>query len=107
MTTAKVYRPSRDWAGSPMGDGYLGDVTGVIVGAQTSHPLRQNLPGNSTEGMLGIPFSQESGITVEQGDRLVIDGVRYEVVSRRAHHVHQLTGVPLGRYWVHVEQSSA
>lgn len=106
MTTAKVYRPQMDWAGSPVGgDGLLGVVTGVIMGR--GNPHKTSFEGVvSTEGMIGIPKVQASGITVEQFDRLEIDDVRYAVTGpRQWGHSHSSSGTTTlsSRYWVAVE----
>ncbi|OYN79981.1 hypothetical protein CG716_11020 [Mycolicibacterium sphagni] len=108
MRTARVYRRELDWAGSPVSsdpdDDYLGDVAGVIVGGPAPQPVSGFAEVVSTEGMIGIPRAQDSGIIVEQHDRLVIDGVTHAVTGpRQWDFPHQLTGTARARYWVQVE----
>lgn len=110
MSTAKVYRPDRDWKGQTVGeldDYYLGDVTGVVIGGPSVQPLAR-FPGTvSTEGQIGIPWEQESGLEVAQHDRLVIDGTLYAVTSDpfwTSDNV--LTGTRPSYYWVEVRSTT-
>lgn len=111
---AQVFRPTRDeFSGDATDEGYLGDIDGIIIGAATPETMR-SFPGvMSSEGMIGIPRSQESGIIVEQGDRLdfiqVSDSdtferqVRYAVTAKLFDEPHALTGSQFSHYWVRVE----
>ena len=110
MATAQVFRPERDWKGQTVGelDGYhIGDVSGVVMGGPSVQPLAR-FPGTvSTEGQLGIPWVQDSGIVVQQHDQLVISGQLYAVTSDRLWTGDNvLTGTTPSHYWVDVESSS-
>lgn len=86
MTVARVYRPARDWKGQrpkDLEDSYIGDVTGVIVGGAAPQPLARFPMTASTEGQIGIPYAQDSGIVVQQDDLLVFNAVKYLVTSSR------------------------
>ncbi|ULN33612.1 hypothetical protein [Mycolicibacterium smegmatis] len=110
MATASVFRPERDWKGQTVGvlDDYLiGTVTGVVMGGPSVQPLAR-FPGTvSTEGQIGIPFEQASGIVVEQHDRLLIDGTLYAVTSGRLWTGQNvLTGTIPSYYWVETTSST-
>lgn len=99
----KVFRPTTDWKGDKSADGYLGDITGLVFGGPSVTPLAR-FPGNvSTEGQLGIPWDQDSGVVVEHGDRIVIDDTKYRVDSGRLHTGENvLTGNRMSYYWVEI-----
>jgi hypothetical protein len=104
MATARVFRPARDWKGQTVGeldDYLLGEVTGVVVGGPAPQPVR-HFPGVvSTEGMIGIPFAQDSGIVVQQNDRLLIDSEVYAVTGpRQWTQANTITGTAPSLYWV-------
>lgn len=110
MATAQVFRPGRDWRGQIVGqlDDYLiGTVTGVVVGGASTQPVR-HFPGVvSTEGQLGIPFEQNSGIVVQQHDRVLVGSTLYAVTSGRLWtHENTLTGTAPSHYWVDVESTT-
>ncbi|OBK69519.1 hypothetical protein A5653_12520 [Mycobacterium colombiense] len=110
MATACVYRPERDWKGQTIGeldDYHIGDVTGCVMGGPSVQPVR-NFPGTvSTEGQLGIPWAQESGVVVKQHDRLLIDSTLYAVVSDRLWtHENVLTGTVPSYYWVEIRSTT-
>lgn len=107
---AKLYRPEFDWKRQIVGvldDHYIGDVTGVVLGGPSVQPVR-NFPGVvSTEGQIGVPWQQDSGIVVQQHDRLVMDGVLYAVTSDRLWTgSNVLTGTQPSYYWVEVQSST-
>lgn len=108
MATAKVFRPERSWKGEKVnGDGYVGEVTDVIMGGASPQPLGR-FPGVvSTEGQIGIPYEQESGILVQQRDLLEINGVQYDVLGPRLwEEEHVFADVPDlvdDYYWIQVE----
>lgn len=107
---AKVYRPDFDWKGQIIGvldDHYIGDVTGVILGGPSVQPVPR-FPGVvSTEGQIGVPWQQDSGIVVQQRDRLVMDGVLHAVTSDRLWTgCNVLTGTQPSYYWVEVQSST-
>lgn len=110
MATAKVYRPERDWKGQTIGeldDHHIGDVTGVVMGGPSVQPLAR-FPGTvSTEGQIGIPWAQESGVIVQQYDRLLIDGTLYAVTSGRLWtDANVLTGSQPTYHWVETTSST-
>lgn len=110
MATAQVYRPVRTWKGDIQGelDDYLiGTVTGVVMGGPSVQPLAR-FPGTvSTEGQIGIPWAQESGVIVAQHDRLLIDSTLYAVVSERLWvGENVLTGSASSYYWVEVQATT-
>jgi len=101
MTTATVYRTTRDWAGSPTDDDCLGEISGVILGGPTPNRVPWDRGAVSTEGMAGWP---KQDITVRQGDYLVIDDVRHRVVGpAQWSRPHALTGTDFGYVWHLVE----
>ena len=107
MSVARVYRFQRDWKGQrakEFEEGYIGDVTGVIVGGAAPQPLGRFPTTVSTEGQLGIPYEQPSGIVVQQDDLLVIHGVKYLVQGPRMwedeHEFGGVEGVVDDYYWV-------
>ncbi|MGE2835121.1 hypothetical protein [Mycobacterium sp. SMC-4] len=108
MATAKVFRPERNWRGENVGgDGYLGEVAGVIVGGPSVQPLAK-FPGTvDTSGMLGIPYAQTSGISVRQHDRLLIGSTQYAITSDpQWTDENTLTGTPPTHYWVEYRSTS-
>lgn len=110
MTTAHVFRPERTWKGDIQGqlDDYLiGTVTGVVMGGPSVAPLAR-FPGTvSTEGQIGIPWVQDSGIIVQQHDRLLMDGTLYAVTSDRLWTGENvLTGTVPSHYWLEVVSSA-
>lgn len=121
MTNARVYRPTRDWknqVSADFEDGYIGDVTDIIMGAPTARPLTRTPGDISMEGQVGIPYDQVSGIKVRQDDYLVIGPFRgdtfstkYLVTSSPKWEVeHAFAGGTLSDdvgdyYWVNVEGS--
>ena len=109
MADATVYRPERNWKGETVGqldDWLIGTVERVVIGGPAPEPVRR-FPGVvSTEGMLGIPYEQDSGITVQQHDRLLIDGELYAITGpRQFTHSNTLTGTPPTHYWVQATAS--
>ncbi|MCW2625331.1 MAG: 32, Wildcat 32 [Mycobacterium sp.] len=110
MATAQVHRPVRTWKGDIQGelnDYLIGTVTGVVMGGPSVQPLAR-FPGTvSTEGQVGIPFAQESGVVVQQHDRLLIDSTLYAVVSDHLWtQANTLTGTEPTHYWVAVASTS-
>lgn len=111
MSVARVYRPLRDWKGQrprDLEDSYLGMVTGVIVGGNAPQNLARFPNVVNTEGQMGFPFEQESGIIVETNDLLVIGGVKFGVTGpRQWEEEHEFFGgndSPVDDYyWMRVE----
>ena len=84
MSVVRVYRPVRNWKGDrpkDLEDSYIGDITGVIVGGGSPQDLARFPNTVSTQGQMGIPFAQDSGITVQAEDLLVVGGRKYLVVG--------------------------
>lgn len=111
MATAQVFRPQRDnFKGQIIGkleDYHIGDVTGVVIGGPSVQPVRNFWGTVSTEGLIGIPFDQESGVVVEQHDRLVVDGHLYAVISDRLWTgENTLTGTTPSHYWVEARSTT-
>lgn len=110
MATAHVYRPERDWKGQTVGDldDYrIGTVTGIVMGGPSVQPLAR-FPGTvSTEGQIGIPWSQESGVVVQQHDRLLINGTLYAVTSDRLWtDANVLSGSQPTYYWLETSSTT-
>jgi hypothetical protein len=111
MTVARVYRPDRDWKGQRpkvLEDSFIGVITGVIVGGASPQGLSRFPNTVSTEGQLGIPYEQDSGIVVTKEDLLVYGGVKVLVTGpRQWEEDHEFAGaagsVVDDYYWVHVE----
>lgn len=105
---AQVFRPVRGWKGQigNLEDYLLGEIAGVIIGGPSVQPVR-GFPGVvSTEGQLGIPWEQASGIVVEQFDRVLIGDTLYAVVSKRLWTGDNvLTGSQPTYYWVDVQNN--
>lgn len=111
MSVARVYRPVTNWRGDRAGDledFYQGDVTGVIIGGAVPQGYGR-FPGVvSTESQVGIPFQQDSGVTVQKNDFLSIGNVLFKVVGpRQWDEAHEFAGTDIldDMYWVQVEAS--
>ncbi len=107
MATAKVFRPPRSWKGPAKFEDFpLGDVTGVVIGGPAPQAIPR-FPGLvNTEGMIGIPFQQDSGITVDRGDYLDINDDIYLVTGpRQWTNASTLTGTAPSLYWCEVQSS--
>lgn len=89
-----VFRaPKRDRHGDPIdddgnpvrvldksGQAFVGTLTGIIMGGQSASRRLQNSESSDTSGMIGC--LRNHSVKVKHGDRIVIDGVKYEVTSR-------------------------
>lgn len=108
MATAKVFRPERNWKGNvgKFEDYPIGDVTGVVIGGPAPTDIPR-FPGIvSTEGMIGVPFAQDSGITLEKGDYLDIGDDIYQVTGpRQWTQANTITGTQPRLYWVECQSS--
>lgn len=110
MATAHVFRPVKGWKGTVghYEDYPLGDVTDVIVGGAAPAPISR-FPGVvSTEGMIGIPYEQDSNIIVQKGDVLDLGTAIYFVTGPRQweeDHTFSGTDVTDDYYWVEVTAS--
>ncbi|ATN93982.1 head-tail connector protein [Mycobacterium phage Kumao] len=109
-----VYRaPKRDRHGDPVdengnpveltGDGLakVGVVKGIILGGLSASPSMERRETSDTTGQIGIPRKRNP--RVRFGDRIDINGVRYQVVSNPEwDYPHYMTGTDFGMYWVSV-----
>jgi len=93
--------------GSPVGltdrDGnaFIGTINNIVVGAMSAVRVNDREEASDINGMLGI--LKTSSPRVQLGDRIVIDGVRYEVRSQpQWTHKHSMSGTDFPRIWVDV-----
>ncbi len=98
-----VYRAvSRDKHGDAVGVEAVGEITGLILGAQAVESTNARGHVVSTEGLVGVPT--DSAVQLQHDDVLVTDdGQRYRVSGPRLwDRPHSLTGT-LRRYaWITV-----
>jgi hypothetical protein len=110
MRTAKVFRPETDWKGqqtADLDDFYIGDIAGFIMGGTSSRALARFPDVSTTEGLIGIPKAQASDITVQPGDRLLIDSQVYAVTGpRQWGYENSLTGTDSRFYWLSLESNT-
>lgn len=114
--TARVFRaPERDRHGDPVdaqgnpvdmlddeGNAFVGFVSRVVLGGLSASPSMKGQESGSSRGMIGLP--KKASVRVTFGDRVEINGVRYQVISRPEwDYRHGLTGTDFGYYWVDVE----
>lgn len=114
--TARVFRaPERDRHGDPVdaqgnpvdmlddeGNAFVGVVSSVVLGGLSASPSMKGQESGSSRGMIGLP--KKASVRVTFGDRVEINGVRYQVISRPEwDYRHGLTGTDFGYYWVDVE----
>jgi hypothetical protein len=114
--TGKVYRAQfgRNDDGDPIdadgnviriedGAGYVGDIYGVLMGGPSASPALGRQETSNTSGQIGIPIHKRN-VAVQFGDRLIIEDVRYRVVSRpKWNHPQTLTGTKAAYMWVDVD----
>jgi hypothetical protein len=114
MTVARVYRPERDWRGQrpvELEDSYIGDLTNVIVGGAAPQPLARFPMQFSTEGQIGVPYEQDSGIVLQPNDLVVIGGVKYIVQGARQWEEDHVFAGPASEvlddyYWVEIRSTA-
>jgi hypothetical protein len=114
MSVARVYHPVRDWKGQrskDLEDSFIGVITGVVMGGASPQNLSRFPDTVSTEGQVGIPYEQESGIIVDKDDLLIIGGVKFLVTGpRQWEEDHEFAGaagsVVDDYYWVRVEANA-
>jgi hypothetical protein len=83
------------------GDNLVGTVTGLVMGGQSVVQSGGRQESSDTSGQIGVPTA--STVRIQFGDRVDIDGVRYQVTSRPEwDHASSLTGTTFGHYWVRV-----
>lgn len=110
-----VYRaPKRDRHGDPVDDAgnpvkitdkeglaFLGTLDDIIMGGQSASKVLSRQESSDTSGMIGC--RRDRTPKVKFGDRIVIDGIKYEVKSvPEWDHNHPWTGTNFNRYWVDV-----
>lgn len=113
--SAKVYRtPTRNSDGDPVdADGkvvrvgaegtYVGEIKNIMMGGLSASPSRRREESSDTSGQVGIP-NVKNQIKVRFGDRLVIDGIVYRVISKpQWDYPHGLTGTKPAYHWVQIE----
>jgi hypothetical protein len=113
--SGKVFRaPARDRHGDPVdelgnpvdmvdedGLAFVGEIKRIVVGALSASPSRRQEETTDTSGMIGCP--KKSAVRLAFGDRIDINGTRYQVVSKPEWDYSQvLTGSTFGYYWVDV-----
>ncbi|AER26073.1 head-to-tail stopper [Mycobacterium phage Skinny] len=80
----------------------LGEVKGIIMGGLSASPALARGEYSSTESQIGIP--NKNAIKVKFGDRILIDGVLYKVVSAPMwDYSNSLSGTKPEYHWVRVE----
>lgn len=94
--------------GSPLnmfdveGNAFIGTLTDIIMGGQSASRSKAMQESADTSGMLGC--RRDLTPHLKFGDRIEIDGIRYEVASAPEwDHDHPFTGTNFGRYWVDVK----
>lgn len=96
-----------DDAGNPVkitdkeGLAFLGTLTDIIMGGQSASKVLSRQESSDTSGMIGC--RRDRTPKLKFGDRIVIDGIKYEVKSPPEwDHPHSFTGTNFNRYWVDV-----
>jgi hypothetical protein len=90
--TGRLYRAARrDANGDPIDDdgkvvrvedaGYVGEVYGLLMGGPSASPSLGRQTTSDTTGMVGVPNHKRNPV-VKFDDTLVVDGVRYKIISR-------------------------
>lgn len=110
----RVYRaPQRNRHGDPVdsdgnvvemlddGTCLVGEVKGLVMGWLS--PSQQDDRAESSSGKTTIGVPNENTIHVQYGDRLLVDGVRYQVVSNgRWNYANSMTTTRPEYHWVDV-----
>jgi hypothetical protein len=83
------------------GNAFIGTINNIIVGGMSAVRTNDRAESSDTTGMLGILKTATPQVLM--GDRIILDGVDYEVRSQpRWTHKHATTGTSFPRYWVDV-----
>lgn len=114
--SGKVFRaPKRDRYGDPVDDdgnpismtdeeglAFIGTLDDIIMGAQSASPSMGRQESSDTTGMIGCRRDLEPKLKL--GDRIVINGTRYEVSAKPEWDFgHSFSGSTFfNRYWVDV-----
>ena len=102
--TGEVYRFERDWRGDPVNPddptNHLGTISGIVFGGRSVSARDGREERSDTTGQIGCP---RDGIKLQAGDRIVIDGIRYDVVGPRLwDYPSNLTGFVFPLYFIEV-----
>lgn len=82
---------------------HVGDIHGVAIGGPSASPALARGESSNTEGQIGIPL-HPLNVEVKFGDRLIINNVRYKVVSRPRWNYTQTMSTTRPAYmWVDVD----
>lgn len=113
--TGDVFRaPKRNRHGDPIDDdgnpvgitdkeglAFVGTIDNIVMGSMSATRTVDRQETSDSDGQLGILKSDPT--QVRFGDRIVIDGSKYEVRSRpQWAHAHSMTTTNFPRYWVDV-----
>ncbi|MBB5167208.1 hypothetical protein [Mycobacterium sp. AZCC_0083] len=80
----------------------VGTIHGIITGGLSASPSLQRQESSDTSGQIGIPNKQP--IRVRFGDRILIDGTVFRVISKPLWiYANQRTGTKPEFTWVEVE----
>lgn len=111
-----VFRaPYRDRHGDPIdsdgnpvdmldddGNAFVGEIRGIIMGGLSASPKMKGEESTDTRGQIGCPT--KASITLQVGDRIEINSVRYRVISNPEwNYPSYLTGTKPSHYWLDVE----
>lgn len=113
-----VFRaPKRDRHGDPInldgtpldmldedGNAFVGTITDIVMGGISATKTLSRQESSNTSSMIGCPADQ---LRLKLGDRIVIDGDRYEVGATEWDHENSITGNAVcgtgpARYWVRI-----
>ncbi|QNJ56828.1 head-to-tail stopper [Mycobacterium phage Reindeer] len=80
----------------------LGKVKGIVMGGLSASPSLARGEFSNTAGQIGIP--NKNSIKVKFGDRILIDGVLFKVVSAPLwDYANSMSGTGPEFHWVRVE----
>lgn len=80
---------------------FVGTIENIVMGSMSAVRTADRQETSDGEGQLGILKTDPT--QVRFGDRIVIDGSKYEVRSRpQWTHAHSMTTTNFPRYWVDV-----
>lgn len=82
------------------GNAFVRTLDNIIVAASSDVRSRDHQETSDSTGTLGL--IRDSGEKAKYGDRIFIDGVKYEVKTVNWDTNNPLTGTNFGRYWVDV-----
>lgn len=80
---------------------FVGTIENIVMGSMSAVRTADRQETSDGDGQLGILKS--SPVQVRMGDRITIDGSKYEIRSRpQWTHAHSMTGTVFQRVWVDV-----